>query len=164
MIKELKEEIKKLKELIKRKNKDICIRRVLCVLFKIEEGWNSEKIASYVGYTPSYIREIQSLYKQIGEEAFHYKPRPEGFRTHENMTLEEEKAFLDEFHHKAIKGNIIEVSSIHEAYEEKLKRKVYRSVIYDLLDRNGWRKIMPRPRHSKNNKEKMENFKKGRVS
>ena len=158
----MQEEIKKLKELIKSKNKNICLRRVQCVYLKLQHNWNSKQIAEVIGYCESYVREILSLYKKNGDIIFQLINT--GGRIRENMTVEEESELIAGFKEEAGKGNIVEVSRIHEAYEKKLGRKVYRSVIYDLLDRQGWRRIMPRPKHQKNNKEKMEIFKKGRLS
>lgn len=160
-------EIKKLEKLIKSKKNDICVRKVQCVLFKLKEDWNSEEIAPYVGYTPSYVREIQSLYRKIGANAFYLKKT--GGRIRENLTLEEEKELLKEFEKPAGEGKIIETSEIHKAYVKKVAEKggskiPAKSTTRRMLSRQGWRKIMPRPKHSKNDKTKMENFKKCRVS
>jgi transposase len=161
----MKEETE-LKKLIKSKESYICLRRVQCVYLQKVLGWNSEQIAPLVGYCPSYVREVQSEYKKEGKPSFYLSGS--GGRIRENMSIEEEAALINEFRDEAEKGGVLEISKIHEAYTEKLiekgKEKPAKSTIYRMLDRHGWRKIMPRPKHAKNDKNKMENFKKDRVS
>ena len=36
-----------------------------------------------------------------------------------------------------------------QAYQERTDKAVARSTVYRLLERHGWRKIVPRPRHPK---------------
>ena len=38
---------------------------------------------------------------------------------------------------------------IQQAYQEQLGKEVAPSTVYRLLDRHGWRKVVPRPRHPK---------------
>ncbi len=49
---------------------------------------------------------------------------------------------------------------IKEDIEKIIKKEVSKDYLYDLLHRNGWRKIMLRPKHPKSNKEEQEAFKK----
>ena len=63
------------------------------------------------------------------------------------MTPEEEKEFLEPFMQQALAGGILEVSEIIKEYSNKLEKKVSKSTVYDLLHRNGWRKVMPRSKH-----------------
>ena len=46
---------------------------------------------------------------------------------HRNMTPEEEKKFLEPFRQQALAGEILEVSEIINAYENKLNKKVSKS-------------------------------------
>ena len=57
------------------------------------------------------------------------------------MTFEEEEAFLAPFEEKANKGQMIVVSEIKAAYEEKVGHSIGGSQIYYVLQRHGWRKI-----------------------
>ena len=41
------------------------------------------------------------------------------------------------------------VAEIQQAYQEQLGKEVAPSTVYRLLDRHGWRKVVPRPRHPK---------------
>ena len=52
------------------------------------------------------------------------------------------------------------VSSIHRDYEQEIGHKVPPSTIYRMLERHGWRKIVPRPSHPKADPESQASFKK----
>ena len=65
------------------------------------------------------------------------------------MTKEEERALLEPFRKKAEEGQIIEVSEIKACYEQAVGHSIGGSQIYRVLQRQGWRKIMPRSRHPK---------------
>ncbi|MCB9963970.1 MAG: winged helix-turn-helix domain-containing protein [Rhodospirillales bacterium] len=61
-------------------------------------------------------------------------------------------------------GGILEVSPIHKALCARVGRQVALSTVYDLLHRHGWRKIQPRSRHPKADKEAQADFKNGLIS
>lgn len=83
-----------------------------------------------------------------------------GGRRYGYMTLEQEDQFLSPFLDQATEGGILIVTEIKRAYEAEIGRKVAKTTIYRMLDRHGWRKIMPRPRHTKSNPEAQEGLKK----
>lgn len=149
-------------ELLRNANESSYVKRIQCVYFRMKFGFSPGEISQMIGYNSNYIEQIQARFWKDGEEIFQKKQK--GGRYNENMTVEEEKEFLKKFEKRAGEGKFVDTTEIHKAYEEKIGRKVYRSVIYDLLSRNGWRKIMPRPKHAKNDPVKMENFKKDRIS
>lgn len=68
---------------------------------------------------------------------------------HRNMSYDEEEEFLSQFADKAEKGQIVEISEIKKAYEEKIGHKTGHGQIYFVLHRHGWRKLMPRSKHPK---------------
>ena len=70
-----------------------------------------------------------------------------GGRYHENMTLDEEKAFLEQFKDKSEKGQLVGVNEIKEAYEKVIGHRTSTSQIYCILHRHGWSKKMPRSKH-----------------
>ena len=64
------------------------------------------------------------------------------------MPPEQEIAFLEPFIKQAISCEILEVSHIIKAYSAALdNKKISKSTVYDMLHRNGWRKLMPRSQH-----------------
>lgn len=50
--------------------------------------------------------------------------------------------------------------SRQQAYREHSGKDVARSTIYRLLERHGWRKVVPRPRHPKADQAAQSAFKK----
>jgi len=77
------------------------------------------------------------------------------------MTKEEEKEFLLQFEEAGKKGNILTISNIKSALEERLGKKIHLSTVYRILERNNWRKATPRPSHPQKDAAKSEAFKKG---
>jgi hypothetical protein len=69
------------------------------------------------------------------------------------MSVEQERSFLQPFFARAAHGEIATAEEIQRAFEEGIKHAVHISSIYRLLDRHGWRKLVPRPRHPKANPE-----------
>lgn len=106
-----------------------------------------------------YIK-LQGAYqfRKSGIESFVSKPR--GGRRWSYMTLEEEKRLLDELSNDAIKGIVVISKVVRYKAEEKLGRAVSADYAEDLLNRHGWRKIAPRPKHPKSSKKEQEEFKK----
>src|SRR5258708_19947332 len=76
------------------------------------------------------------------------------------MSLEQERSFLQPFFARAAHGEITTAEEIQRAFEAKVKHVVHITSIYRLLDRHGWRKLLPRPRHPKANPEDQAAFKK----
>ena len=54
---------------------------------------------------------------------------------------------------RAIVSDIVQqyqtVTELQQAYRDGVGKEVARSTIYRLLQRHGWRKVVPRPRHPK---------------
>ncbi len=77
-----------------------------------------------------------------------------------SLRLEEERAFLAPFFERAEIGELATTEEIWRAFEARVGQQVDDSTIYRLLNRQGWRKLMPRPRHPKANLQAQEQFKK----
>ena len=76
------------------------------------------------------------------------------------MSLEQERSFLQPFFARAAQGEITTAEEIQRAFEAEVKHAVHITSIYRLLDRHGWRKLVPRPRHPKAKPEAQAAFKK----
>ena len=83
-----------------------------------------------------------------------------GGRRRAYLTFEEEKEFLSGFFEVASRGGILVVQEVRSALEKRLGHKVAETTVYRMLERHGWRKIVPRRRHPKANKSEQEEFKK----
>ncbi|GAA4074044.1 hypothetical protein GCM10022410_19070 [Amphibacillus indicireducens] len=65
------------------------------------------------------------------------------------MTPKQETDFLAQFTEATDKGQVVTVADMHRAYQKQVGKTTDLSGFYILLRRNGWRKLMPRPRHPK---------------
>jgi transposase len=118
----------------------------------------AEEIAKHTGVSVTTVRRVISTYNRLGIAAI--ETPGTGGRRHEYMTLEQERSFLHPFFARAEKGEIATAEQIHQAFEAKVEHAVHISSIYRLLDRHGWRKLVPRPRHPKANQEEQDAFQK----
>jgi transposase len=122
------------------------------------KGLRAEIVAEYLGTTQGTVHQWIYQYNHYGPESFILQGR--GGRRFGFLKLEEEKALLEDMRTNAEHGKIITAFAIREHIEKRVGKSVSKDYLYDLLHRHGWRKIMPRPRHPKANKERQEEFKK----
>ena len=130
----------------RKRNKDKRAESRLYALELRAEGKSAEEVSTATGFHKAYKSQLTSKYRKGGIEAIsgnHYR----GNRR--NMSLEEEAALLEPFQAEAEKGQIVEVSKIKAQYEEAVGHRIGGSQIYYVLERNGWRKVMPRSKHPK---------------
>ena len=131
----------------RRKNKDKKKEKRMKVLVLHAQGEGRAAIAEKTGFVTSYISEIVSKYCKYGLASVvdnHYA----GNRR--NLTFEEEEALLEPFKKAAAAGQIVEISAIKAAYEERtgtILSDNNKGQIYRVMERHGWRKIMPRSKH-----------------
>jgi transposase len=118
----------------------------------------AEEIARDTGVSVTTVRRVISTYNRLGLAAIETPGK--GGRRHEYMSLEQERSFLQPFFARAAHGEIATAEEIQRAFEAQVKHEVHLTSIYRLLDRHGWRKLVPRPRHPKANPEEQAAFKK----
>src|SRR2546422_364668 len=85
-----------------------------------------------------------------------------GGRRRELMKLEEEQAFLAAWKPKAEQGELVVVTPLQGALEQKVGHRLKPSVVYRLLERHHWRKVAPDTRHPKAQPAVQEEWKKKR--
>jgi transposase len=85
-----------------------------------------------------------------------------GGRRRALMKLEDEQAFLAGWKAKAEQGQLVVVTPLRIALEQKLGRRLKPSVVYRLLERHRWRKVAPDTRHPKAEPAVQEEWKKKR--
>ena len=83
-----------------------------------------------------------------------------GGRRYGYMSMDQERQFLSRFFDQASHGGVLIVGEIKRVFEALVGHKVAKTTIYRMLDRHGWRKIMPRPRHPKSDVKVQKGFKK----
>ena len=101
---------------------------------------------------------IHSRWAKEGEAIFDLRGR--GGRHNQHMTSEQEAELLAPFTKMATSGEMLHVSEIKKVLEERVGTPVAASTVYRMLDRHGWRKVMPRPRHPKADFQAQDAFKK----
>jgi len=133
-------------------------KRLLCIKLRVCEKYKSNQIAEITGLSSTYVDEIISRYNKQGLDEIKIKKQIGNRRI---MSREAEKEFLQTFEKQAEAGQMLIISDIHAAYEKLVGKPVSVSTVYNLMHRNGWRKVMPRSRHPKKaNDEAIEAYKK----
>ena len=136
----------------RKRNKDKRAEKRLHALELRAEGKSAAEVSAATGFHSAYISQLTAKYRNGGIEAIagnHYG----GNRR--NMSKEEEAAFLEPYREQAEAGHILDTGEIKRAYEEKVGHKIGNGQIYRVLDRHGWRKVMPRSQHPKKASEEV---------
>jgi transposase len=121
-------------------------------------GSSASEIAQLLGWSTATVHVMHSRWAKEGEAIFEVRGR--GGRHHQHLTPEEERELLAPFVQRAQAGGMLTVAELQQAYRDRVGKEVARSTIYRLLDRHGWRKVVPRPRHPKANVAAQAAFKK----
>jgi transposase len=133
-------------------------QRIQCILIRATLGSTAAEIARLLGWSTATVHVLHSRWAKEGDAVFDLRGR--GGRRHQYLSIEEEQALLAPFVQRAESGGMLTVSEIQQAYEAQTGRQVAPSTVYRLLDRHGWRKVVPRPRHPKANAATQVAFKK----
>lgn len=110
------------------------------------EGVSQKEITEKTGFHRSHVCNLIKMYFEEGLQAVaetHY------VGNRRNMSFEEEAEILEPFRQRAKQGQVIDIREIEKAYQEKVDHPIGHGQIYYVLNRYGWRKIMPRSRHPK---------------
>ena len=150
--------VEEVKTRMKTDPRPLCRQRWLIIYNALAQPRKAEEIARHCGVSKASVHQVISMYNRLGVVAVETPGK--GGRRHQYLTLEEEQQFLAPFFARAQAGEIATVREIWQAFEERVGHHVDDSTIYRLLDRHGWRKLMPRPRHPKADPHAQEQFKK----
>ena len=121
-------------------------KRLLALKLKAVDGMRSKDVGKIANMHATSVNRIVNRYKVEGIEAIVGKRH---HQEHRYMSREQEEAFLQEFQRRSEAGQIIETREIHQAYQKAVGHEVTRNMIYYLLHRHKWRKVVPRSRHEK---------------
>lgn len=137
------EQIEELK-VAKKKNKNKNVDKRLTALLMRAEGKSREETAKVTGYKTVSITSLTAKYMQSGINAIVENHHDSN---HRNMDYEKEEELLEQFSKAAENGQVVEVSMIKEAYDKIVGHESGSGQIYKVLNRHGWRKVMPRSKH-----------------
>ncbi len=139
--------VERLAERLKRAGSHSEYQRIQCVLIRATLGSSAAEIAQLLGWSTATVHVMHSRWAKEGEAIFEVRGR--GGRHHQHLTTRQEQELLRPFVERAQAGGMLTVAEIQQAYRERAGKAVARSTVYRLLERHGWRKIVPRPRHPK---------------
>ena len=135
-----------------------CRQRWLIIYNALVDPRPAAQIAKHVGVSVDTVHQVISRYNRFGVATV--ETAGKGGRRHEYVTIEQEGQLLAPFFARAETGEIATAGEIKRAFEAQVGHEVDESTIYRLLNRHGWRKLVPRPVHPKASKEEQEQFKK----
>lgn len=152
-------EIEQLEALGKRLQGKREYRRLQSVLLKVKHGKGADEIAELLQLNRRTIYKHQERYGKEGLSVFEAKRPgpPEGPRL---MSKEAEKALLKDLEGQASEGQLLTGTQVKQACEEKIGRPIALSTVYLILNRNGWSRQSPRPRHPQGDEAGKRLFKK----
>lgn len=150
--------LEEVKYRMKHDQRELYRQRWFIIYNALVDPRTAEEIAKHCGVGKVTVQHLISRYNRFGISAVETKGK--GGRKREYMTEEQEQQFLKPFFARAQAGEIATVAEIQHAFETRITHSVDESTIYRLLQRHGWRKVMPRPRHPQAREEAQEAFKK----
>ena len=139
------EEYKRIQEKEKG-TKDKRVSQRLRILMMRYEGYKVREIAEITGMRINSISQMCRRYREQGLERFIENKYGGNRRA---LTEEQENAILSRFEKAAEAGQEVTATQIKAAFDEVRGKDTGRGYIYMLLERHGWRKVMPRSRHPK---------------
>lgn len=139
--------VARLAERLKRASSHTEYQRIQCVLIRATLGSSAPEIAQLLGWSTATVHVIHSRWSKEGDAIFDLRGRTGG--NHRHLDHAHEQQFLAPFVEQARSGGMLSVAQIRLAYEQRIGKTVAASTIYRLLERHGWRKLVPRPRHPK---------------
>ena len=156
--KQVSRNIEEIKAALEKTDNKMEFQRLQCVyLADTQPNLTAEGIAEIVRLSEHRVKIIHSNFRKYGMDSIKDK---RGGRYREYMTVDEETEFLEQFEEKSKSGRLVVVSEVKKAYEAKIGKKVAESTIYRLLDKHGFRKIVPYKRRKKAGIAWQEAFKK----
>jgi transposase len=107
----------------------------------------SSEFASMLGVTKSRVHYVIQSYNKYGKDWRIYGQW--GGRREErcHLKIEDEKLLMQSLEKDALQGKILTFSPVKKKVEDFIGKKVSDDYIWDLFNRHGWSKKMPRPQH-----------------
>jgi transposase len=140
------------------KGTDDFVRWQMLYLIQVAGLNNAEQIGTAVGVSKHTVYQLVRSYNKRGIEAIAKKPK--GGRRRSLLSIDDEVSLMEELKKMAQSGQIHSVAAIRKHVETKVGNKVSDDYLWDLFNRHGWKKKMPRPRHPKSDKATQTKFKK----
>ena len=133
-------------------------RRWLVIWNAFIDPRDARQIALHTGVSVSTVHNLVSVYNRFGPQAVGGPKESKRRRCYFSRAQEAE--FLAPFLDEASAGQICVAGRIKQALEDYLGHAVHHSTVYRMLERNQWRKVVPRPAHPQAKEQIQEDFKK----
>jgi len=135
------------------------LRQAQTLILPLDHGFSIEQVAAVTGISRGWACQLRTRFIRNAEKPAEMETK-RGGRRRENMSIEEEQAFLAPFFEIARCSGVLVVAVVHNALEQHLGRKVALASAYNLLHRHGWRKLVPYKRHVLADMQAQEDWKK----
>ena len=129
-----------------KETKDKNVSRRLRVLMMSYEGYSAAETAKMLGINRSNVYQQYRRYEAEGLKGF---TESKYGGNHRALTEAQEREILEQFEKAAEAGQVVTAQDIKRAFDEVRGKDTGRGYIYMLLERHGWRKVMPRSKHPK---------------
>lgn len=137
------------------------LRMAQAVLLPAVAQMTLKAAAKVIGVGRATVARLQRRFRRRAENV-QPTPRHWGGRRRALLKEEEEQAFLAGWRPKAEQGQLVVVTPLQVALEQKFGRRIKPSVVYRLLERHHWRKVAPDTRHPKAQATVQDEWKKKR--
>ena len=145
MLKISEAEYERIKEASKANRNKRVAKRLEVLELRYGKKSNAE-IAEKTGLNKLYVTTLIQTYKKQGLEEY---IRIKQTSHRRNMSKEEEAKVLTQCEEEAEAGKVLTAETVRKKLEEQLGRETSTNYVYRVMQRNGWRKVMPRSRHPK---------------
>lgn len=135
------------------------LRQAQAVVLPLDYGLSLADTAQAIGVSPGWACQLRRRFIH-GQIAGAADAPTAGGRKRQNMSLQDERAFLAPFLEQAATGGVLVVGQIKAALDQRLGRKVALASAYNLLHRHGWRKLAPDKCHPQSDPAAQEQWKK----
>ena len=139
--------VARLAERLKQAGSHAECQRIQCVLIRATLGSSAAQIAQLLGWSKHTVHVLNSRWAKESDAIFDLRGR--GGRRRQQLSPEQEQDLLARFVERAQAGGMSTVTEIQLPYREQVGKAVAPPTVYRLLDRHGWRNVVPRPMHPK---------------
>jgi transposase len=150
-------EAEEIKRRLKLDPRPWCRQRWLIIYNALVDPREATAIAKHTGTTVAMVHQLISAYNRVGVAAVETPGK--GGRRHQDVTWEEEQAFLAPFSAEPRMGKLPPQAKSSARVRAQVGHEVHKSTISRLLTRRRWRKPVPRPVHPQATAQAQEQFK-----
>jgi len=133
-------------------------RRRLAIWMTHDGKLHAHRVARLLCVSVASVWRWIARYNALGPDRFDYASS--GGRLRALLSWAEEEEVLEQWNQCAQQGQVITVKDLHASLCERMGHEVSLPYVYKLLKRHQWRKIAPRPRHTKADPAAQEAYKK----